>query len=38
VYDEFAAKLNPKLKPQEKDIKTIPNLIYSVISPLVVNI
>jgi hypothetical protein len=32
LYDQFAAELNPQLKPPEADIKTIPNLIYGAIS------
>ena len=32
LYDQFAAELNPQLKPPESDIKIIPNLIYGAIS------
>jgi len=28
LYDQFAAELNPQLKPPESDIKISPNLIY----------
>ena len=35
LYDQFAAKLNLKLKPQANDIKINSNLINSLISPLV---
>jgi hypothetical protein len=31
LYDQFAAELNPQLKPPEADIKINPNLIYGVI-------
>ena len=30
LYDQFAAELNPQLKPPEADIKISPNLIYMV--------
>jgi hypothetical protein len=33
LFDQFAAKLNLKLKPQENDIKISSNLIYDAISP-----
>jgi hypothetical protein len=33
LYDQFAAKLNLQLKPQETDIQISPNLIYGAISP-----
>jgi len=33
LYDQFAAELNPQLKPPESDIKISPNLIYGAISP-----
>jgi hypothetical protein len=32
LYDQFAAELNPQLKPQKADIKISPNLIYGAIS------
>jgi len=32
LYDQFAAELNPQLKPPENDIKISPNLIYGAIS------
>ena len=32
LYDQFAAELNPQLKPPESDIKIIPNLIYGAIA------
>ena len=28
LYDQFAAELNPQLKPPKPDIKISPNLIY----------
>jgi hypothetical protein len=32
LYGQFAAELNPQLKPPEADIKIRPNLIYGAIS------
>jgi hypothetical protein len=34
LYDHFATELNLKSKPQVKNIKIRPNLIYGAISPL----
>jgi len=34
LYDQFAIKLNLESKPQVKNIKINPNLIYGAISPL----
>jgi len=31
LYDQFAAELNPQLKPLEADIKISPTLIYAAI-------
>ena len=35
LYDQFAAELNPQLKPPEADINISPNLIYyALLSPI----
>jgi len=35
LYDQFAVKLNPQLKPSEADIKISPNLKYGATSSLI---
>jgi len=35
MYDQFAAKLNLQLKPQENGIKIRPNFIHVSISPII---
>jgi len=33
LYDQFAAELNPQLKPPEADVRISPKLTYDAISP-----
>jgi hypothetical protein len=35
LYDQFAAELNPQLKPREADIKIRPKLIYGAMVQLI---